>query len=175
MAQGPSNSGVRIEYNHLGKLSGSVALHVIDKSAREIAFEVLRRAIIYLERQVYTRPNSQVSADEMSRVLEPTGALWNSGYVKSYTGELPAGCKSQQEAESSASSKNPAIMFGQAPPGPSRLGIAQVLFAVEYALFVEMGTVTGMIARPYLVPSVEEVRPLAIAFVKTRLLEAGFS
>lgn len=166
---------VKVEKNVLPDLSKKAARVVIDAAAREIGAEVLRRAMVYLERQVYTRPNIQVTADKMDSVLEPTGALWNSGYMRTFTGELPPGTKTEEEAMSSAKAKNPEVVFGQAPPGPARLGQAQVLFAVEYGLYVEMGTILGMVARPYLRPAADEVQAFAERFVVAKLREAGFS
>lgn len=165
---------VHIETDKLKALRNLVALEVIDKSAREIGFEVLRRALVYLEQQVYTRPNVQVTAEKMPYVPEPTGALWNSGYLRTYTGELPPGAKTEAEATSSARAKNKEVVLGQSPPGPSRLGQVQVLFAVEYAIYVEMGTVWGMLPRSYLVRSAEEVQEFVEDYVVGRLRMAGF-
>lgn len=167
-------ASVRITKNRLPELTDKARL-VVDEAARELAFEVLQRALVYLEQQVYTRPNAQVTTDKMDTVPEPTGALWNSGYLRTYTGELPPGAKSEEEAMSSAKAKNAQVTFGQAPPGPARLGQAQVLFAVEYGLYVEMGTILGMVARPYLRPAAEEVSQFATKFVRAKLLEAGFA
>lgn len=167
-------AGVQVEVEKLRAMALRAAREVVDEAAREIAFEVLQRAIVYLEQQVYTRPNIQVTADKMGVVAEPTGALMNSGYVRSFTGELPPGCKSEAEATSAAKAKNPGVVFGQAPPGPSRLGHAQILFAVEYALYVEMGTILGMVARPYLGRAASEAQEFAEKFVRAKLKEAGF-
>lgn len=168
-------ASVKVEKNDLPDLSNKVARKVIDEAAREIAFEVLRRAMVLLEQQVYTRPNVQVTAEKMPYVEEPTGALINSGYVRTFTGELPPGAKSEADAMTSSKAKNPDVVFGQAPPGPMRLGQAQVLFAVEYGLYVEMGTILGMVARPYLRPAAEGMQDLALPFVRAKLIEAGFS
>jgi len=110
----------------------------------------------------------------MGSVPEPTGALWNSGYLRTFTGELPPGVKDEAEAMSAAKSKNSEVKFGQAPPGPARLGQVQVLFAVEYAIYVEMGTILGMVARPYLQPAATATQEFATKFVRAKLLEAGF-
>lgn len=168
-------AGVQVEVDKLTAIRQKAALEIVDEAAREIAFEVLRRAIVYLEQQVYTRPNVQVTAEKMGIVPEPTGALMNSGYVRTFTGKLPPGCKDEAEATSSAKAKNPDVVFGQAPPGPARLGQAQVLFAVEYGLYVEMGTILGMVARPYLGRAAEEVQEFAGRFVRAKLKEAGFT
>ena len=168
-------ASVTVEKNDLPKLGNEAARIVVDAAVREIAFEVLKSSMVYLERQVYTRPNVQVTSDKMNTVPEPTGALMNSGYVRSFTGELPVGCPSEQEAMSSAKSKSSEIEFGQAPPGPSRLGQAQVLFAVEYGLYVEMGTILGMVARPYLRPAAEQAQDFAEQFIRAKLVEAGFA
>lgn len=165
---------VRVERNNLPKLSAEAPQKVIDAAARELAFEVLQRALIYLEQQVYTRPNAQVTSEKMAIVPEPTGALGNSGYVRTFTGELPPGCPSEEEAMSAAQSKHPDVVFGSVPPGPAKLGQAQVLFSVEYGLYVEMGTVLGMVARPYLGPAADETQEFAIDFLRAKLLEAGF-
>jgi hypothetical protein len=165
------NSHVRVEIERLEQLPEE-ARWAVDRAAKELAFEVLRRALVYLERQVYTRPNVVVTADRLDEVPEPTGALWNSGYVRTYDGKLPVGARSQEEAESSARARNPQIEFGQAPPGPARPGQAQVLFAVHYALYVEMGTILGLPARPFLRPAAQEVQQFAERFVRQRLQEA---
>lgn len=168
------SASVKVESKALAKLAGLAERTIIDESARELGFEVLRRALIYLEQQVYTRPNIQVTADKMNSVKEPTGALWNSGYLRTYTGELPPGAKNESEALSSAKAKSPEVKFGQAPPGPARLGQAQVLFAVEYAIYVEMGTILGMVARHYLIPAAEEVSAFAEQFIMAKLKAGGF-
>lgn len=168
-------ASVRVEKNKLPEMGRTAGREIIDAAARELAFEVLRRSLVYLEQQVYTRPNVQVTSNKMATTPEPTGALANSGYVRTYTGELPPGAKSEEEAMSSSRSKNPAVVFGQAPPGPARLGQAQVLFAVEYGLYVEMGTILGLVARPYLRPATDEVSVFATKFVTAKLKEAGFS
>lgn len=169
------NATVKVEKNVLPALAKKAGLEIVDAAAREIAVEVLRRAMVYLERQVYTRPNIQVTPEKMDYVDEPTGALVNSGYVRTFTGELPPGTKNEQEAESAAKAKSAEVVFGQVPPGPARLGQAQVLFAVEYGLYVEMGTILGMVARPYLRPAADEVQVFAGNFVRAKLREAGFS
>jgi hypothetical protein len=168
-------SSVKVEKNDLPKLSSVASLEIVDAAAREIAFEVLRASWVYLDRLVYTRPNIQVTSEKMDKVPEPTGGLRNSGYVRSFTGELPLGCPNETEAMSSSKSKNPDITYGQAPPGPARLGQAQVLFAAEYGLYVEMGTILGMIARPYLAPAVNGMQDVAEKFVMAKLKEAGFA
>lgn len=168
-------ASVRVEKNRLPEMGLKAGREIIDASARELAFEVLRRAMVYLEQQVYTRPNVQVTSEKMAYVPEPTGALINSGYVRTFTGELPPGAKNETDALSSAKAKNSEVTFGQAPPGPARLGQAQVLFAVEYGLYVEMGTILGLVARPYLRPAAEEVSVFATKFVTAKLKEAGFS
>ena len=167
-------AGLEVNVQRLSTLARTVGLEVIDAAARELAFEVLQRAMVYLENQVYTRPNAVVSGDKLGTVPEPTGALWNSGYVRSFTGEVPPGCQTESQAMSAARSRMGEVVFGQAPPGPSRLGQAQVLFAVEYGLYVEMGTIF-MAARPYLAPAANEVQAFAERFVRAKLLEAGFS
>lgn len=168
------SGAVTVEVDKLNSLGNDAALKIVDAAARELGVELLGRAITYLERLVYTRPNSVVTSDKMDTAPEPTGALMNSGYLKTFTGELPPGAKSQQEAESAARASSSEVVFGQAPPGPSRLGQVQVLFAVEYGLYVEMGTVF-MAARPFLQPSADEVSQFAEKFVKAKLIEAGFS
>jgi len=168
-------TAVTVEKNELPALAKKAAREIVDAAAREIAGEVLQRSMVYLERQVYTRPNVQVTADKMGTVDEPTGALVNSGYVRTFTGELPAGAPDEAAAMSSARAKNEDVVFGQAPPGPVRLGQAQVLFAVEYGLYVEMGTILGMVDRPYLRPAADEVQLFARDFVVAKLREAGFS
>lgn len=168
------SANVTVDVSKLVDLSNSAALDIVDAAARELAFAVLQQADNYLEQQVYTRPNVQVTAEKMGHVPEPTGALWNSGYVRSFTGELPPGCRSEQEALSAAQSKNGDVTFGQAPPGPAKLGHAQVLYAVEYALYVEMGTVLGMVPRPYLEPAAANIQSMAEKFVVAKLKQAGF-
>ncbi|MEQ1761559.1 MAG: hypothetical protein ABL984_00300 [Pyrinomonadaceae bacterium] len=168
-------ASVSVEKNKLPELAKIAAREIVDAAARELGFEVLRRAMVYLEQQVYTRPNVQVTSEKMGSTPEPTGALVNSGYLRTFTGELPIGAKSEADALSSASSKNSEVTFGQAPPGPARLGQVQVLFAVEYGLYVEMGTILGMVARPFLRPAAEEVEVFAAKFVTAKLREAGFS
>jgi hypothetical protein len=168
-------SSVKVELKKLDHLSNTIAKTVIDASARELAVEVLRRSMVFLEQQVYTRPNAQVTSEKTSTTPEPTGAMMNSGYIRTFTGELPVGAKDEKAAMSSARSKNANVTFGQAPPGPHRLGQAQVLFAVEYALYVEMGTILGMVARPYLRPAADEVQQFAERFVIAKLKAAGFS
>lgn len=169
------DASVRVEENRLPELAKTAGLSVVDAAARELAFEVLRRAMVYLEQQVYTRPNAQVTAEKIGAVPEPTGALINSGYVRTFTGDLPPGAKSEEDALSAAKAKNPEVAFGQAPPGPAKLGQVQILFAVEYGLYVEMGTMLGMVARPFLVPAATEVQAFAESFVLAKLREAGFS
>lgn len=169
------NASVRVLENRLPGMATKAARHIVDAAARELAFEVLLRALIYLEQQVYTRPNAQVFGSKMGTVPEPTGALYNSGYVRTFDGSLPPGIKSEAEAQAAARAKNPDVTFGQAPPGPSKLGQVQVLFAVEYGLAVEMGTLLGMVPRPFLVPAATEMQAVAERFVLAKLREAGFS
>lgn len=158
------------DFKHLAEEAGTI----IDECARELGFELIRRALVYLEQEVYTRPNSVVGADRIATVPEPTGALFNAWYMRTYTGELPDGCQSEAEAESAAKAKNPDVVLGQSPPGPARLGYVQVLFAVEHAIYVEMGTILGMPARPYLGRAAQEVQGLVGPFFAERLKEAGF-
>jgi len=167
-------SGVSIDIDKLGALGDDAAMEIVDAAARELAFEVLQRAVGHLERQVYTRPNVVVTADKMATAREPTGALWNSGYVRTYTGQLPPGCPDEATATSAAKAKNPDVAFGQAPPGPARLGQAQVLFAAIYAFKVEHGTLTGIVPRPFLAPAAWEVQEFAEPFVRAQLRRAGF-
>ena len=95
-------AGVTVEVDKLKAIGRGAALEIVDEAAREIAFEVLQRALVYLEQQVYTRPNVQVTANKMGVVPEPTGALFNSGYVRTFTGRLPPGCPDEAEATSAA-------------------------------------------------------------------------
>lgn len=165
---------VNIDTAKLDKFAEEARMSVIDETARELAAEVLARAIENLEEKVYTRPNEQVEADRVSLVPEPTGALINSGYLRTFTGKLPDGVKSQAEAEAAAKAKQSGVTFGQSPPGPSRLGVAQILFATEYAIIVEMGSIRGMVARPYLEPALRSIRPLVADFAKAKFIKAGF-
>lgn len=174
MPSGSFRAALEVDVRKLSQIARAAGMKVVDAAARELAFEVLRRAMVYLENQVYTRPNVVVSGDKIGTVPEPTGALWNSGYVRSFTGEVPQGCQTESQAMSAARSRNQEVVFGQAPPGPARLGQAQVLFAVEYGLYVEMGTIF-MAARPFLAPAANEVQGFAERFVRAKLIEAGFS
>lgn len=169
------SASVKVTKNELPKMARTAAAEIVDAAAREIAVGVLQRAMVNLERQVYTRPNIQVTASRVEEVPEPTGALGNSGYIRTFGGKLPAGVKSEQEAMSAARSSNSDITFGQAPPGPQRLGQVQVLFAVYYGLYVEMGTVLGMLPRPYLRPAADEFQGFAKDFVLAKLRKAGFT
>src|SRR5690606_22969679 len=130
MPGGAFRAAVEVDAGKLSKIAREAGMKIVDEAAREIACEVLQRAMIYLENQVYTRPNVVVSGEKVQTVPEPTGALWNSGYVRSFTGKVPPGCQTESEAMSASRAKNHEVTFGQAPPGPARLGQAQVLFAV---------------------------------------------
>lgn len=166
---------IKIEIAELTALADQVQLTVIDAAAVEIGFNVLKMAMIYLENQVYTRPNAQVTADKMPYVPEPTGALWNSGYLRNFTKKLPSGYPREEDAMTAAKAKNPEVQFGKVPRGPTRLGHVQVIFTVEYGIFIEMGTAFGMVARPYLAPAMDEVGAKADQFIKAKLLAAGFT
>ena len=164
---------VVIDTVKLDSLAQAGAAKAIDAAARELGFMVLQYAQLKLTELVYTRPNIVVTASKMKTVPEPTGALINSGYLRTFTGKLPLGCKNEAEAESAARSKNAEVKFGSATPGPARLGQAQVLFAVEYGLYVEMGT-HRMAARHFLIPAAEQAQGIAEQFILAKLREAGF-
>lgn len=164
---------VTIDTGALDELAKGKALQAIDAAARELGAGVLESSLNYLTESVYTRPNIVVTAEKMKYVPEPTGALRASGYMRTFLGALPPGVKNEAEAESSARASNGEVKFGTAPPGPARLGQCQVLFAVEYGIYVEMGT-HRMAARHYLIPSAEAFQGFAESFILAKLREAGF-
>lgn len=166
-------SRVTVDTKKLRAIVDAAPIEVVDAAARELGAEMLKCALQHLDRQVYTRPNLVVTMEKMETATELTGALWNSGYLVTHSGDLPAGAQSESEAEAAARGKNPGVEFGTAPPGPDRAGQAQVLFAVEYALKVELGS-AKVAARPYLQPARDEVQGLVTEVVQDKMRDAGF-
>lgn len=79
-----------------------------------------------------------------------TGALRNSGYTKTVKNN------GASKARADALAKNPKVEFSQEPAKPE-IGQAIVGFAVEYAVYVELGT-SRKAARPFLLPAVKAER-----------------
>lgn len=132
---------------------------IVDEAVRLLAAEGLSRADLLLTQLVYTRsPND--------KRLEPTGALRASGYIRTSRDDFA----SQAEGRSFAKNRN--VTFGAVPPAPSK-GQAQILYAVEHAVYVHEGTryVTG---RPFLRGPVETLAPMWAPVVSQLMKERGF-
>lgn len=166
---------ITVDTSKLEKIRREASEKIIDATAREAAFEILRRADMYLDKQVYTRPNVQVTADRMDVVPEPTGALRNSGYVDTYTkNPLPPDVNDENEAIRKASKLRKNLDPGIPPEPPTQPGQVRVVFATEYAYVVEMGNSKGMVPRPYLAPAVLEVSQFIEKLAIHNFRKAGF-
>lgn len=149
---------IQLDLSKLDELAKDVE-GVGDEAVRMIAFEGLARSQKILTNVIYTR-----AADDDRP--EPTGALRASGYVRSWKQDDTG------TAESGAIARNPAITFGTVPPEPKGPGEAHILFAVEYAVYIEFGT-RYMPARPFLKPAVASLEKMWEPTVKELLRRRG--
>jgi hypothetical protein len=150
----------KIELNLLPAMADD-APDVIDDIMAEIGIATLASAQAFLDMRVYSRPPRLSSSGKVLKESTLTGALGNSGYVvtSSSSGALAA--------EAAAKALSPDVRFGTSV-GSVRKGEVLVVFAVEYAGYVDQGTVR-MAPRHFLTDALNETNGWAEAFVAGRL------